>query len=1183
MKKIILFLLGLISLLAASYLSPRSIFAAQQTEGVCYSQCIAYKFVWQGTYCFDEFEYHCTDDTGSTLKKIISLLKDVYDTLKSGSNVDDVFKTWFICKPLIENCVVPHQNNCRQTCSLDQYVYSADLSVGHPESSFHGAIYDESTGQIYFKLINNGMGYAWDIDVEATSGHTKNRDGIIQNNQQLFKEKVEHLIYLGARNGPPKTLSDNVKDFLINEALNGKYLKGFKKWLLEDEKSDKKDYNVPNYWIKAIPYHPIGGELNRVVFKVDGENKIAEYNELNNTFVLDIDLRPTPARFAIENFSQKLINQTINSFMVSFKVKNTGEENGLAKVKIFEGKYDENNTPFYETEQIVIGEDVFNFDTIINLDAKNETKPYCGKNKEYAIVVFDEEGNKMERRFSLPIYIGSVNGRVEDLFGKKVIGATIKSSSGEETITNDSGYYHLEGITTLGNVTLTVTHPEFSKSESKVLEFKFVNEFDACDDGNLKFNSINFILKDQDVVFNVLVKDTLGNFIPAHVLASNADWRFEQAVSGSTPLPGMQPGEYFFTVSAPGYKTIGQTINAVPDNQNLEFKMEKLNGRLTDGGLFTHPPQLLWQMERGSEILSQVAATKDGNEIMIYTTRNKTDTGKLYFLNLQTGTQIKVVSGTIATKGQSQACLDTSYDGNTTALYVHTGGFGMAQETRNVVKLFNNQGNEFGMKDFQSGGGAGECDVSPDGFYILPERLMNKGLYVYTRHDIYGYENSKEDVGYATNGDLHFTTTNNIVGSCPKIDQCVHTFNNTVVTEIGEVKGGRVFKIDSSQDASKIAITTIKKAYLFFNGVKSWEKDIKIFGDEADISVSPGGEYVIYSTTFPTDHYRTIRIFTDNNVDKTPSGLPHAGREDVVFVHANDKGLYFMTNHQKTLKFYKVGSYSVEYKPPTGVPTVTENAASGLSYYQGGIFNQADAQRFDQLVEGLVYIANRSINLDMGGGKGTLYITEGTIFSVDHYRNPVLLKGQLTADFNSPAIIYAIKFDRYDLELFKRKLGLFVWTNKLPSSEYFVVKNIHTKFTVRNNPNDFNVAVESGQVNVLADKTEKIITSGKQITIDAKNNIKELIYISSTILVSVTGVFLLIASGILFYYRKTKVGTKIIGMLRTIITLSWKYFTILIVHILKVIKFIVPILWRGIKISFQILFGFLKKMVKKKK
>jgi hypothetical protein len=266
----------------------------------------------------------------------------------------------------------------------------------------------------------------------------------------------------------------------------------------------------------------------------------------------------------------------------------------------------------------------------------------------------------------------------------------------------------------------------------------------------------------------------------------------------------------------------------------------------------------------------------------------------------------------------------------------------------------------------------------------------------------------------------------------------------------------------------------------------------------------------------------------------------------VVFVHANDKGLYFMTNYHKTLKFYKVGSYSVDYNPPTGVPTITENSASGLSYYQDGIFNQADAQRFDQLVEGLIYIANRSINLDMGNGKGTLHITEGTIFSVDHYRNPVLLKGQLTADFNSPATIYALKFDRYDLEMFKRKLGLFVWTNKVTSSEYFIVKNIHTKFTVKNEANKFNVSVDSGEVKILGEKIDLNVNQGRQIIIDKNNRIKETNYINFKSLMIIVGVLILILGVILFKYKKTKGGVLIINLLQKIGITIWKCILILL-------------------------------------
>jgi hypothetical protein len=105
--------------------------------------------------------------------KTIKFLKDVKSTLTDGSNIDAVFKAWFVCKPLIENCIVPQMQSCKQTCQIDQLVYAPDLSVGHPDSRFHGIVYDEENKQLLFKVVNNGLGYAWDIDIEASYAHTQ--------------------------------------------------------------------------------------------------------------------------------------------------------------------------------------------------------------------------------------------------------------------------------------------------------------------------------------------------------------------------------------------------------------------------------------------------------------------------------------------------------------------------------------------------------------------------------------------------------------------------------------------------------------------------------------------------------------------------------------------------------------------------------------------------------------------------------------------------------------------------------------------------------------------------------------------------------------------------------------------------------------------------------------------------
>jgi len=1163
-----------------SFAFSRPIFAYQQTQAVCYSQCLAYKFVWQGTYCYDVFADNCTEEKGNTIIKTIKFLKDVYDVVESGDNIDIPFKAMFICKPLIESCIVPNQENCHQICQQNQFVYAPDLSVGYPESSFQGVYYDEKTNQLYFKLVNNGMGYAWDIDVEATSGHTPNRDGLIQNNTQLFKEKVEHLIYLGARNGPPKSLSDNVTDFLINEAENGQYLKSFKKWLLDDQKSDKNDYNVPSYWIKAVPFTPKPGELNRVIFKVDPNQLIPEVWEQNNTFTLDIDLRPTPARYSIETFTQHIVEQTLQSFLVDFQVKNTGEESGRANVKIYDGKYQEGKTPLYQTEESIEGKSDRNFETTINIDLSSESKPYCGNTKEYTIVVADGEGNKTERSFSLPIYLGSVSGTVEDLFGKPVVGATIRATTGEEALSDKYGY-HLKGITTLGKLTITATHPEFSQLSSQEVEFKYGNEFDACKEGNLIFNSVDFVLKDQDVIFTVTIKDSSGNPVTAQVLANNAaSWRFNETINGTGPLPGMQPGKYLFTISAVGYKTISQDVNAVPNDQSLEFTLEKLNGRPDDTGLHLITPKLLWKKTSwtGEKIISNMSDSKNGNLLTAYVIDNKAEKSNLFFLDLLSGRQKKMASVPYALGYEGDVGLNTSYDGGTVGLNTY---LGIKKDNERIMEVFDSGGNELGTTTLSKGQGGWvtSMDVSPDGFYLCPGALFNKGLYKYTQYEI---EGGDYDYGrpHAAGCGYHFLRNNNIIVLCDgkQGGYCEETLAKQQVRKIGNVDEGisttsTIF--DSAFDSKTSVVRTFKKLYYF--GASSWKKELKSDNMYKSVAVSPGGVYTIVTEVSGSSTLLKLKIFGNTGGDKTPD-FPY---KNVKFVFANDKGLFFAQVVLNQIEFYQVGEYQTEYKPQTQASPTPETMTSGLYQLINGKFNLTGNIKFENLVEGQIYMAGQNINFDMGGTNGTLHILNGTIFSVDQNHHPILLKGQLTAEFNSPSTVYAIKFDRFSMDLFKTKLNQFI-AGTLSEDEYFIVQNVHTKFIVTNEQNKIGVAVENGKVKVLNDKTEKTINAGKQISIDASDTIKESLYISSKVYAIISGVLILIMVIVLFVYRKTKVGRRIIEILRKIGILVWKYLKIFVIWFWKLIKKYVPILWKGIKKVCQNLISFVINNSKKK-
>jgi len=56
----------------------------------------------------------------------------------------------------------------------------------------------------------------------------------------------------------------------------------------------------------------------------------------------------------------------------------------------------------------------------------------------------------------------------------------------------------------------------------------------------------------------------------------------------------------------------------------------------------------------------------------------------------------------------------------------------------------------------------------------------------------------------------------------------------------------------------------------------------------------------------------------------------------------------------------------------------------------------------------------------------------------------------------------------------------------LPQSEYFIVKNVHTRFTLINNANQVKVNVEDGQVEVIGEKIDETVEQGKQLAIDER-------------------------------------------------------------------------------------------------
>lgn len=1075
--------------------------AEVQTEDVCYSQCAAYKFVWQGDYCWDLFSQNCSIGSGGGIKETIKFLKKVKSIVQEGEGIDSIFTAWFVCKPLIQNCIAPKLADCRTVCSQDKLYYAPDLSVGSEASRFHGIVYDPKKKELILKVVNNGMGYAWNIGVEASWGHTANRDGRVNGGGQLLAERIEHLIYVGARNGPPKTAGDYITDFLIEESNFSKFLQGFK--------SEANDYNVPNYWIKTIPWEPVAGELNEVILNVDPNQDIAESNESDNHFVLRIDLRPTPARFGIEELNYSLVPGTMNSFGVSLKIKNSGEENGTAEVKI----KNKNGETVFVSRPVVGGGENYQIETIIEVPIENS---YCGQMREYDLIVSDEEGNDSKRIFNLPVYSGEVAGRVEDLFGKKVEGATIRASSGQETTSNKFGNWRLTGLDRLGKITITATKAEFSRSESREIELKIEDEFRPCSQANLKFSGVNFVLKDQEVVFTIVVRDRQGNPLTAKVTAANSDWRLEQEVEGESILAGLQPGEYFFTIGVPGYKTIGQTVNAVPNNQRLEFVLDKLNGRNDDATMSFGEPVLLWEKELGEEVLAEAAVAKDGRTVAYYTSRNRPNSGKLYLIDSFSG-EVRRTVETVSNGGNSRSSLDIAYDG-TVSLCSNDGAISGKNKGKNWLKLYRPDGSGLGGMEYDNGLATGICAISPDGFFVYPYGLVNKGFHQYTDWEILGQEKNNSRVSYGSYRGIDFTTKNQIIAGCPKGNGwCVQNINKTIAWQLGSASG-QIIDSESNQAGNRIGVMTNQKIYLFDGGSQLWEKEVETKSNPLSLSISPGGKFVIFSTYGENEPHRSLRILSDSQVDKTPAGLTTGRLEDVVAVSANDKGVFYLAKKGKKMKYYQVGHYANEYQGEEAPTPTIVTTTNGVSRWGNGAWQAMGGIVWSDLTMKTIYRANQNLSFNLGS-LGTLKVTEDSLFGRDNDGQPILLKGQMTADFDSQAIIYAIKFDRNEMDLFGQKLTDLTDGN-LAEEEYFVIQNIHTKFIVKNEEKLLTVISQTGEVLVKTKGVDEKVNSGQQISVDEKNNVKKEKYVNPTWVVIVGAGLLLVSAG--WWYQKSK-------------------------------------------------------------
>ncbi len=894
MKKLTIFFL--IPLLFFTQINSAS--AYEQTEAVCYSQCAAYKFYWKGDACWDFFSMNCGVSKTAFAGKVISMLKEASKTgAGSPAAAMSAVTKALMCGAVASECIAPKLDACESTCEIRPKTYAPNLVADGGWNSAPGVAYDRSSQKLYFRVGNTGAGYAWNIPIKAEWGSTPDRDGEINSYQSLFAETADELLFMGSRQSAPKGAVDTIKDFLIDESNFTNYLSEFK--------SDAGQEYIPPVWLKEMDFEPPSGELTVVKLYVDPDDEIPETTEADNIYVYQFDDRPEPARFVVSEAELKLIGQDLTKREISAKIQNQGEEEGQVVVEIYtEEKGTFGQVIKQETFELAGGETI---DWLTQIPISFEDD-YCIWRKQFFIKVTGPEGGTHSRAVYTRGYQGNISGFVKNESGQDIVGAKIETSLGLTAETDKRGRYMIQGIKKLGSLTVTASHPDYEIQSSKEVEISIADPTNTLCNAEGLSKRVDFVLSNNPAQVSFNITDQAGNKIDsAQILAINTDYR-QEIIDDSASL---DIGTYTFRVTASGYLPLEEEIELKSGQQTLDFTLTKLIMRNSDEGFKLIKPKLLWEkdLELGDgHSIERYAASKDGSLLVVYTVKTaEDDLGKLHFINPQTGEIInQVAPGNSG--GNPGLSLDISWDGLTVFYYTSIlANYSRDPNRRTVLKLYSQTGEEFLSKDFDPGSADG-FDLSPDGYYLHPGRLVNRSGHVYTQWETRGKENSTLEERFTPSSIQHFMTDNTIITKCEDEygSQCRYDLYHNLIQTFADV--GQAVSIDSSADGQTVAIQTNKKVFLYKNGSLVWEKDSNN-RENPTVSVSPGGQYIAVMSEHSFSSNNALAVYDQK-------GANLIAEEDMSytdFVTINEQGIFYVKQPWRDgrgkIQYYQLASY----------------------------------------------------------------------------------------------------------------------------------------------------------------------------------------------------------------------------------------------------------------------------------
>ena len=811
-----------------------------QDFDLCYTGCAGWKFYWAHDPVWDYVKSQCALD-GTDMAKI--LIKYAFNTVRTSADFGPFIQSIF-CAGAVKLNLKPKLDNCRRDCEADIWTYAPDLFV---DRGPQGVIYSQDKHQLQIKVINGGYVYtpAFKVDVYAAS--TDKRDCQISNAdwEKIGSYTVKELAPINA----------------------SRHIAG-----------------IPHQDVHSINWEAQEDECNKIKIMVDPDNRIPELDEANgngygtnNTYFYTINNLPNLPHYQISDIKHHFLDDNLDGVVLNFEITNHGELLGKPKIEVRDCYGDKT---LRAAKTLVIGS---NDSQKVELTAKDlfwPKDPIYFRNLKLCITASDEN-DSFSTGTEVLIFSGSIRGRVLDMTGQPVAGATVTLNNGEKTSADEKGNYYFSGLTKQGKYIVTASSEDHDQEASREVQLSLNPNPYTVIQPKLHPDNVDIILFDNPA--SLTINCPFDNYL---FRLNGQHFSYQgSGQSASEKLSAIVPGNYQLILFRFGYNTKVFNINLKKsEEKRIDCNLKPLKVYGDDSGIDFKPTlNDLWDFTPANDFhLLSASISRDGSTVFMALGNSHTQEVKLFIFNRSGQKLAETALPEMA--AYDKIFLEPSYDGSSVLV--------------NAYLVFNRQGKIVSRRSDDKGLRV-PANLSWQGDLICDFSGLYDGNFNPLYTGAWGQELDKPHTRCRFGQFASFTANNQIISQCEKVNDglCRLSFWDGSQYPLLKLATNGFWHSDVSVDGKRLLVTITQdgqdKAVYAVGKKIVWQQPI----EEANgrVSLSPAGNYAVVLSP----HGKDYGLFLFNSEGRSLIDLPDPTngwkwKQDFYDVRATGQGIFYV-------------------------------------------------------------------------------------------------------------------------------------------------------------------------------------------------------------------------------------------------------------------------------------------------